>query len=155
MIGSRETLSQPQSRRTASPPSRERVGAGAGGAGGGAALISIAEHLGPTTWPGLILLYFSPLIGILVGGGIEQISMWDQRRRANAALTNARKTIEQQLNNSNASDAHKDKLRALLEQMDREVAEAQVDVVRSIRWSQGWERRTAEGAASATTTPPP
>ena len=135
MIGSRETLSQPQSRRTASPPSRERVGAGAGGAGGGAALISIAQHLGPNTWPGLILLYCSPLIGILVGGGIEQISMWDQRRRANAALTNARKTIEQQLNNSNASDGHKDKLRALLEQMDREVAEAQVDVVRSIRWS--------------------
>jgi hypothetical protein len=104
MIGSRETLSQPQSRRTASPPSRERVGAGAGGAGGGAALISIAQHLGPNTWPGLILLYCSPLIGILVGGGIEQISMWDQRRRANAALTNARKTIEQQLEGAVGAD---------------------------------------------------
>ncbi|WP_433664723.1 hypothetical protein ACQPW1_22780 [Nocardia sp. CA-128927] len=109
------------------------MNAGIGGAGGGAALISIAQHLGVNTWPGLILMYCAPAIAVGYGGVIAQIQLWGDWTRERSVIRQARKTIEKGLKDPHTSDEHKADLTAKLELLDKAVAENHLDRVIALR----------------------
>lgn len=57
-----------------------------------------------------------------------QVSRYFERRLMN----NARKTLEEQLDNPRTSIRHKAKIRAMLEELEKSIASAELERVRSI-----------------------
>lgn len=119
-------------RRPASSSPAGKLNAGVGGAGGGAALISIAQHLGADTWPGLVLMYCAPVIAVGYGGAIAQFQLWSDWTRERSVIRQARKTIEKALKHPHTSEEHKADLRKDLERLDKAVAENHLDRVRAL-----------------------
>ena len=110
-----------------------KLNAGIGGAGGGAGVLAIAQHLGVDTWPGLLLMYAAPVIAVAYGGVLAQIQLLTEWSRDRSVVRQARKTIEKQLKDPNTSDEHKSEIRSKLEQLDKAVAENQLKRVKAIR----------------------
>ncbi|MEU6561820.1 hypothetical protein [Nocardia nova] len=124
---------RPRKRRPAADTQSRRLNAGIGGAGGGAALISIAQHLGADTWPGLILMYAAPAIAVGYGGVVAQIQLWGDWTRERSLIRQARKTIEKAMHDPHTSDEHKSELRTKLEQLDQAVTENHLERIKALR----------------------
>lgn len=125
------TRQQQTRRRTGGTSRPNKVNAGLGGAGGGTALVAFAQHLGVNTWPGLVLLYCTPLISIVFGAGIGLVQLWAVRIGEQSVVSSARKTIKEQLNNPNITEEHKADLQAKLQELDQIIAEQQISRVKA------------------------
>jgi hypothetical protein len=103
-----------------------------GGVGGGTGLVALAQAIGPSTVAGSVILYLSPAISVLVGIALYYLEAQTSRYLELRLLNNARRTLEQQLDNPRYTNAHKNKIRKLLEELEESVAKSQVDRVKLI-----------------------
>lgn len=106
--------------------------AGIGGIGGGTGLVALAQAIGPTTTPGAIILYLSPAISFFVGIALYYLEVQTSRYLERRLLNNARRTLEQQLDNPRLTNTYKNKIRRLLEDLEESVAKSQVERVKLI-----------------------
>jgi len=118
-------LDQDEGRLT---PSSAR--ASIGGVGGGTGLVAIAQSVGPNTAIGAILLYLAPATSFVVGAVLYYMEVQASRYLEKRLVNGARKTLERQLDNPRTSDEHKASIRAMLEEMERSVATAELERVR-------------------------
>jgi hypothetical protein len=104
--------------------------AGIGGVSGGTGLVALAQAIGPTTPAGAIILYLSPAISFFIGIALYYLEAETSRYLERRLLNNARKTLEQQLDNPRFSNAYKSRIRKLLEELEEAVATSQVERVK-------------------------
>lgn len=103
-----------------------------GGIGGGTGLVALAQAIGPETTAGLLILYLSPAISFFVGIVLYYVEAQASRYLERRLLNNARRTLEQQLDNPRLTNSHKNRIRKLLEEMEEAVAKSQVERVKLI-----------------------
>jgi hypothetical protein len=106
--------------------------AGIGGVGGGTGLVAIAQSIGPGTTAGEILLYLSPFASFVVGSILYYFEVQASRYLEHRAVSNARKTLVQQLSSPHTTEEHKVKIRKLLERLEESVATAELERVKLI-----------------------
>jgi hypothetical protein len=131
--GQRATSSESRRRATSEMTSRNRINAGIGGVGGGTGLVAIGQQIGPHTVLGQVVIYVAPAVSVILGAAIYQLKQWADWYNEKAIVRRARKTLEGQLKNSHTSDEFKVKIRAMLEDLDHAVAEAEVARVKSLK----------------------
>ncbi|MFI5776768.1 hypothetical protein [Nocardia sp. NPDC051570] len=120
-------------RRSPHSNAGQRLNAGIGGAGSGTLLITIAQHIGVDTIPGLVFLYSAPILAVVTGAAFDQVRQWTEWYGEWAVIRRARRTLEKQLNNPNTSTEHKKDIRCMLEQMDHTIAVNHLARVKSIK----------------------
>ena len=103
-----------------------------GGVGGGTGLVAVAQAIGSTTTAGTIILYLAPAISFFVGIVLYFFEAQTSRYLERRLLNNARRTLEQQLDNPRLTSSHKNKIRKLLEELEESVAKAEVSRVKLI-----------------------
>lgn len=103
-----------------------------GGVGGGTGLVALAQAIGPRTAAGAIILYLSPAISVFVGIVLYYFEVQASRYLERRVLNSARKTLEQQLDNPRLTNAHKNRVRKLLEELEESVARSEVYRVKLI-----------------------
>jgi hypothetical protein len=106
--------------------------AGLGGVGGGTGIVAIAEAIGPHTVIGTILLYLAPAISFGAGSFLYYLEIQASHYLQNRVIANARKTLEGLLDNTRTSNAHKQRIRKLLEELEEAVAANELERVRVV-----------------------
>jgi hypothetical protein len=106
--------------------------ASVGGVGGGTGLVALAQAIGPKTAAGAIILYLAPAISFFVGIVLYYFEVQTSRYLERRLLNNARRALEQQIDNPRFTNAHKNKIRKLLEELEESVAKSQVERVKLI-----------------------
>src|SRR4051812_25900041 len=110
------TSSKPAPRRRTQPgreqvTQRASVDAGLGGIGGGTGMIAIAQLIGTDTLWGNVILYVAPTVSVVAGITFFQIRLQAAWYAERWQIRRARKTLENQLANATASEAHKSRIR--------------------------------------------
>jgi hypothetical protein len=112
-----------------------KTAAGITGGGTGTLLITIAHTLPTSSSVRDILIYAAPGVSVSLAALWIWVqrrgSVWIQERDARKALQGARRTLEEFLSKPNTSDAHRERIRSKLEELELADANNQLQRVRA------------------------
>ncbi|AGL14704.1 hypothetical protein L083_1194 [Actinoplanes sp. N902-109] len=94
--------------------------------------MAIAQVIGTDTIWGNVILYVAPTVSVVAGIVFYQVRLQASWYAERWQIRRARKTLEGQLSNQNASEAHKSRIKEMIEELDRAVAEAELSRIKSI-----------------------
>jgi hypothetical protein len=119
------------------PPHTSKTGAGAAGVGGGTLLVVIANSLPENNKLKPWLIWAAPSVSVFLGG----LWLWLQVKIANhlrdrevrLLINNARKTLEEALNNPKTSEPHRARIRRQLEKLEQVSIDRQMERIKAFR----------------------
>ena len=132
--------STPRTRTPRSSPAKPKPTsvAGVGGASSGTLMVPLAQLAGGThTVLGTVLLYSAPTVAVVSGAAMLMLKSTASAMTERWQVRQARKTLEGLLRNGHTSEEHKADVRKLLEELDRSVAQAELDRVKKIKAASG------------------
>jgi hypothetical protein len=118
-------------------PHGSKTGAGAAGVGGGTLLVVIANSLSENNKAKPLLIWAAPSVAVFLGG----LWLWLQVKIANylrdrevqALINNAKRTLEEALNNPKTSEPHRARIRRQLEKLEQVSIERQMERIKAFR----------------------
>lgn len=111
---------------------RASINAGLGGIGGGTSFVAISQIIGNNTLWGALFMYAAPTISVVAGIVVYQIGQQATWYAERWQIRRARRTLLRQLADRHLSGDHKKKVQEMLEELDKVVAEAELNRIKAI-----------------------
>ncbi|MEU6741562.1 hypothetical protein [Streptosporangium sandarakinum] len=92
----------------------------------------MAQSIGSDTTLGALILYLTPAASFVIGSALYYMQVQASRYMERRLVKNAMKTLQAQLDNPLTSEEHKARIRKLLEEAERHVANAEVQRIKQL-----------------------